>query len=355
MELGEALLAVGTGERAASFDIFSDTLDAAWITAALTATGPATIRRRKLPAEYVVWLIIGMGLLRDRSIREVVRHLDLVLPARPRRATVSGGAIVQARDRLGPAPLEALFAQSAAVWAAAADAERWHGLAIYGVDGRELRAFLVGSSIVATLCVLSVMLLTWLARGFGVLCASISRSPESSFFHPDVSPILSPYRLDAASFLGRLIGWPPGMPQELAVTAVVVAMASWACWRVAASARERSGAFSAGLICVTLLTCMYHQVYDAVVLVAPMIALATSRWQLPEQPARPATRWILFALLALPVLNFLNTDPGLRLLGDGTVARRVADSVNSIGVLAAFLVYLRLASHHGPRPETSRR
>jgi hypothetical protein len=140
MELGEALLAVGAGERAASFEIFSETLDPEWIQQALTTTGTATIRRRKLPAEYVIWLVIGMGLLRDRSIREVVRHLDLVLPGSPRRATVSGSAIVQARERLGPQPLATLFAQAAAVWGpAAADADRWRGLAVYGVDGTTLR------------------------------------------------------------------------------------------------------------------------------------------------------------------------------------------------------------------------
>jgi hypothetical protein len=140
MGLGEALLAVGAGERAASFEIFSETLDPEWIQQALTATGTATIRRRKLPAEYVIWLVIGMGLLRDRSIREVVRHLDLVLPGSARRATVSGSAIVGARERLGPAPLATLFAQAASVWGpAAADAERWRGLAVYGVDGTTLR------------------------------------------------------------------------------------------------------------------------------------------------------------------------------------------------------------------------
>jgi len=140
MELGEAILAVGAGDRAASFALFSETVDAAWIAQALQATGTATIRRRKLPAEYVVWLVIGMGLLRDRSIREVVRHLDLVLPTRAGRGTVSGAAIAQARDRLGPAPLAALFAQTAAVWGPAAVEEtRWRGLAVYGVDGTTLR------------------------------------------------------------------------------------------------------------------------------------------------------------------------------------------------------------------------
>jgi len=141
MELGEAILGVGAGDRAASFELFAETLDAEWIAQALQATGTATIRRRKLPAEYVVWLVIGMALLRDRSIREVVRHLDLVLPTRRGRGTVSGAAIAQARERLGPAPLAALFAQTAAVWGpAAAAAERWRGLTVYGVDGTTLRA-----------------------------------------------------------------------------------------------------------------------------------------------------------------------------------------------------------------------
>src|SRR3989338_669651 len=143
MTVAEALLDGGTGRAEASFALFAQTLDRQWIDAALQATGAASVRRRKLPAEYVVWLVIGMGLLRDRSIEEVVRHLDLVLPGVDpprRRPHVTGGAIVQARDRLGDQPLEALFATTAAQWApASADDHRWHGLAVYGVDGSQLR------------------------------------------------------------------------------------------------------------------------------------------------------------------------------------------------------------------------
>ena len=82
MDLGPALLHAAAGRAEASFALFADTLDPEWIERALRATGKATMRRRKLPAEYVVWLVIGMGLLRDRSIREVVRHLDLVAAGR---------------------------------------------------------------------------------------------------------------------------------------------------------------------------------------------------------------------------------------------------------------------------------
>src|SRR5712692_7878788 len=141
MDLAEALLEVGTGQAEASFSLFAETLDQRWIAEALAATGTASVRRRKLPAEYVVWLVIGMGLLRDRSIEEVVRHLDLVLPGSDRdRQSVSGGAIVQARDRLGPQPLAWLFEHTAEGWAmASADEHRWRGLAVFGVDGTTLR------------------------------------------------------------------------------------------------------------------------------------------------------------------------------------------------------------------------
>jgi len=143
MDLGRVLEAVGSGERSASFEVFADSLDRHWIEAALAATGTATVRRRKLPAEQVVWIVIGMALFRDRSIQEVVHHLDLVLPGRTptnRRASATSSAVVQARDRLGVAPLATLFEQTASRWAgASADAHRWRGLAVCGVDGSALR------------------------------------------------------------------------------------------------------------------------------------------------------------------------------------------------------------------------
>ena len=80
-------------------------------------------------------------MLRDRSIAEVVRHLDLVMPsATGERQQVSNGALVQARDRLGAEPLAWLFHATAAVWAtASADEHRWRGLAVLGLDGSTLR------------------------------------------------------------------------------------------------------------------------------------------------------------------------------------------------------------------------
>jgi hypothetical protein len=62
------------------FARFKASIDPKWVLEALAATGTATVRRRRFPAEQVVWLVLGMALFRDISIVHVVRCLALVLP-----------------------------------------------------------------------------------------------------------------------------------------------------------------------------------------------------------------------------------------------------------------------------------
>jgi hypothetical protein len=58
---------------------FQRDIPADWIEEALKATGTVSLRRRCLPAEHVVWLVLGIGLYRDRSIRDVCDKLDIAL------------------------------------------------------------------------------------------------------------------------------------------------------------------------------------------------------------------------------------------------------------------------------------
>jgi len=118
---------------------FVASLDPDWIEQALTATGTATIRRRRLPAEQVVWLVIGMCIFRDLSMKELVATMDLALPG-SRGIRVAPSSIVQARERLGDEPLRWLFERTGATWAhASARTHDWRGLAIYGADGTTVR------------------------------------------------------------------------------------------------------------------------------------------------------------------------------------------------------------------------
>jgi hypothetical protein len=136
--LEEELEWVGEYSKPERFADIRRHLDPEWIEEALAATGTATLRKRRLPAEQVVWLVIGMALYRDRPIHDLVARLDLVLPGGD--AMMAPSAVVEARARLGADPMEWLFERSARKWAhASARKHAWRGLALYGVDGSTLR------------------------------------------------------------------------------------------------------------------------------------------------------------------------------------------------------------------------
>ena len=137
MRLRESLEAVADLSPE-TFEDLRRHIDPEWILQALQATGTATVRSRRLPAEQVVWLVIGMALFRNRSIQDIVNKLDLALPSTS--LTVAPSSVVEARARLGAEPMEWLFGISADHWAhASARNHRWRELALYGVDGTTLR------------------------------------------------------------------------------------------------------------------------------------------------------------------------------------------------------------------------
>jgi hypothetical protein len=123
-----------------SLSTFESQIDPVWIEEALASTGTATLRRRRLPAEQVVWLVLGMALMRDRPMHDVVAKLDLALPGANAVKTVSSSTITQARQRVGSAPMRWLFERCALEWSkrSAADVP-WRKFSVYALDGSTLR------------------------------------------------------------------------------------------------------------------------------------------------------------------------------------------------------------------------
>jgi Insertion element 4 transposase N-terminal/Transposase DDE domain len=114
---------------------FVSSLNPEWIDAALKSTGKPTVRRRKLPGEQVVWLVIGMAMFANWSIMAVVEHLSLVIGG-----TAVPSSVIEARYRIGSKPLKWLFERVARAWAhAEGESSHWRGLCLYGLDGSHLR------------------------------------------------------------------------------------------------------------------------------------------------------------------------------------------------------------------------
>lgn len=97
------------------FERFASLIDPEWIDEASQQTGTASIRRRRLPAERMVWLVIGLALFRDEPIWHIVQQLDLA--EGPASGSPVPSAAVAGRERLGEAPLAWLFDRLARSWA----------------------------------------------------------------------------------------------------------------------------------------------------------------------------------------------------------------------------------------------
>lgn len=119
-----------------AFDRFSQLIPAAWIEQALHATGTTSLRRRRLPADRLIWLVIGLALFRNEPIWHIVRQLGLALGTEEQMFPAPS-ASAQGRQRLGEAPLAHLFDQISRAWCVSppADAGGFQGLRMLAVDG----------------------------------------------------------------------------------------------------------------------------------------------------------------------------------------------------------------------------
>ena len=114
MEFASALDAIVDAGIPATAKRFGSALNADWVDEALEQTGTMSVRRRRLPARYVVWLVIAMALFRDRAIRTVAMHLGLDVPwskagGSGRARTVAASAVAEGRQRLGDEPMKLIF------------------------------------------------------------------------------------------------------------------------------------------------------------------------------------------------------------------------------------------------------
>jgi hypothetical protein len=118
-------------------------IDTKWIEEALFKTQKASIRRRRLPAEQAVWLIIMMGLMRNHSIKEVCGSLDIALQINPDDvySHVAPSVLTDCRKRLGESPMSYLFSTTCAAWHKTIISEPHSlGLNLLAVDGTTFRA-----------------------------------------------------------------------------------------------------------------------------------------------------------------------------------------------------------------------
>ena len=125
-------------EELNSLDKFLSLLDPDIVEQAFSLSGVATVRRRRLPLETVILLVIGMSLYRNETVWDIASKLDISLPGK--KLLVAPSALVQARQRLGYEAVRQVFEALSQRTFATKSFEQWCGLNLLAVDGVVHRA-----------------------------------------------------------------------------------------------------------------------------------------------------------------------------------------------------------------------
>lgn len=120
-----------------SIEVLAGILKPEWIREAAAAATQPTQRDRKLPASFMVWLLVAMGLYRSLAVRNVTDRIGNLLGLTPIwEIPPSSAAIVEARDRLGFGAMRLLLARLQN-WLLGTyrEAMSWKGMVLLALDG----------------------------------------------------------------------------------------------------------------------------------------------------------------------------------------------------------------------------
>jgi hypothetical protein len=77
MSVQQDLVDLGDLFNFCDLSTFTQNIPIEWVASALDLSSQATIRRRRLPVDQVLWLVLGMALFRDEPVHEVARRLNI--------------------------------------------------------------------------------------------------------------------------------------------------------------------------------------------------------------------------------------------------------------------------------------
>jgi hypothetical protein len=117
----------------ATYQKLNQFLDVDILNQAFEESGVATVRKRRLPLEAVMWSVIGMSFYRNQSVWDLANHMDIALPSKNK--LIAPSAIVQGRQRLGVDSVKQTFQKMAKHYYERANFETWAGLNLLAVDG----------------------------------------------------------------------------------------------------------------------------------------------------------------------------------------------------------------------------
>ena len=140
--------------------------------------------------------------------------------------------------------------------------------------------------------------------------------------------------IDAGALFSRALGREISLPEQLVVTAVVLAIAALAIRRLGLRPEPDARVRSLSLAALAVVVSVHHQAYDWLLLAPTMIAAATGPGRL-EPRGHDRLRLVLLGLLSVPALNYLASNTALTGLGITGALEFVVCSANGVALAGA--------------------
>ncbi|MCG3198071.1 MAG: hypothetical protein GHCLOJNM_02565 [bacterium] len=181
--------------------------------------------------------------------------------------------------------------------------------------------------------------------GLGPFVASALSAYDASEDHPDSHPASSPSRIDAKGLIGRLLGEDPGVGSELLLAAILLGLGGWGARLLAVpSETDESRSLAVTLTSLVILTSIFHQPYDLILLVFPLLSILEGWKRLPWSE-HPFSGVVLALLLSFLLFNYLGSATALARLGihPREPAWVLLSSAGGVALLAALGLALRVS------------
>ncbi|OYP38126.1 glycosyltransferase 87 family protein [Rhodopirellula sp. MGV] len=189
-----------------------------------------------------------------------------------------------------------------------------------------------------------------LTAGLNKVLGDIETTQQVHMNMPDESPVLSWTRLDLLAAVSKWTQSEPSQATHLIVMAAILAVPmALLVVRCRRKLDDGLGGATGAMILLATLTSLYHQSYDAMLMLAPITAAAAV--ELPYWKSMPGkTRWAVCALMLFPLFNLLSTRSLLLKLNLGSAAYAAATCLNGVSIATALGVvcYFAVRRQTGP-------
>ncbi|MEM6471976.1 MAG: glycosyltransferase family 87 protein [Planctomycetota bacterium] len=182
-----------------------------------------------------------------------------------------------------------------------------------------------------------------LAAGFNKVIEDVGIAQEVHMAQEDESPVLSWTRLDLLAAICKWSGNEPGQLTHLVVMFAMIASPMFLLFRRSQSSRDDGLVGGTGsLILVAGISSLYHQSYDALLLVAPLAGIfagakyrTNGLWS--ESPR--LVRAVVATLLLIPLYSYFSTRMVLmKFDGFGEFGFKLATSLNGVSIAIGLVI-----------------